>query len=497
MKTNLALDALPPRTRSWNLAMAASPGALDVVIGAGEISGVVPKTLRGGRMLSNGPGWTRIGERTAHPFDGHGYLRSFEFLDDGSLRLRAEFIATPSYLEEVDAGQLVRRGFATNISPHFWKNLGFGKPRNVANTTVVRWGNRLLAGWEAGNPFAVDPQTLQTRGEESFGGLIEGQATLAHMHLDSANQRLVLCSIKNGRQTQFTFREIDTDDKLVRTSTASVDGMVFAHDYALTPNWFVIGGNPLRVNKGEMAKMLLGRSTLLQSVSPDLDKPGVLHLIPRGGTGEVRTVTLPDGCFVVHFGNAFERDGDVVVDVCAFHTFNLGEEFGYGGPDAAFDPTRPEERGAQRLYRITLKAGETEATWEPLSEHGIDFPRFHPDHEGQQTPAVYGATRQDTRYSDPFDSVIRVDLAGDGRAESLWTAPDNVFVGEPIFVPDSGSDTEGHVLVVLSDGLAGTSTLAIFDALALEDGPIASVPMPLLPIAFHGDWDAGFEPATR
>ena len=139
--------------------------------------------------------------------------------------------------------------------------------------------------------------------------------------------------------------------------------------------------------------------------------------------------------------------------------------------------------------RIRIPAGSDTATWTPLSAHGVDFPRFHPDHEGHETPALFGATRRNTQYSDPFDSLIRVDLLDRERPSMLWTAPADVFVGEPVFVPDAERPNAGHILAILSDGIANRTTLAIFDALALDAGPIAAIAMPLLPIAFHGDWD--------
>lgn len=77
---------------------------------------------------------------------------------------------------------------------------------------------------------------------------------------------------------------------------------------------------------------------------------------------------------------------------------------------------------------------------------------------------------------------------------ALWTAPANVFVGEPIFVPDPARSEAGHVLALLSEPLAERTTLAVFDALALAAGPVAYVPLPLLPVAFHGAWDP---PRTR
>lgn len=485
------MTASPPdlRTASWNAAMSAAPGALDLQVDADAIDGAIPQALRGGRVLSNGPGWTRIGDRTAHPFDGHGYVRRFSFEADGSCAVKARMVETPSYRVEQEAGALVHRGLGTNPSASFWKNLKMGPPRNVANTTILPWGDRLLAGWEAGAPYALDPETLQTRGEEHFGGVVQGQATLAHMRKDHRQGRLTLCNVAMGRNTGLTFREIDGDDRVVATSAGEIPGMLFIHDYAFTPSWFLVGGNPLRLRPGELLKSVAGVGTFLRAVAPDNRRPGVIHLVPRGREGGVRTVELPGPAFVVHFGNAYEEeDGTVIVDACAFDSFEFGEEFGYQGPDRPFDPTLPEARGPQGLYRITVPPGATRATWERLTEHGVDFPRFHPEHEGQPTPLLFGATRRDVRFSDPFDSIIGLDLRDPSQPAQLWTAPEHVFVGEPLFAPHPEHDDRGHVLAILSDGIQAKTTLAIFDARALAEGPLARIPLPLLPIAFHGDW---------
>lgn len=36
--------------------------------------------------------------------------------------------------------------------------------KNVANTSVVWWGGRLLCLWEGGEPYEIDPQSLDTIG---------------------------------------------------------------------------------------------------------------------------------------------------------------------------------------------------------------------------------------------------------------------------------------------------------------------------------------------
>lgn len=485
-----ATHSLPDRARAWNVAMTAAPGDLDLRIPAGDVVGTIPAGLRGGRLLSNGPGWTHIGERLAHPFDGHGYVRSYAFDEDGGVSLRARFIRTRVFEDEQRAQRIVHRGFATNPSDRFWQNVGYGAPRNVANTTIVRWGDRLLAGWEGGPPHALDPVTLETRGPDSFGGLIEGQATLAHMHRDAARDRLILCSVAAGRHTGITFREVDADDQLVQTRQAQLPGMTFAHDFAFSDRWYVLGGNPLALKPWRFARSMVGAGTLLESVRVDTSKPGELVLLPRDAEGPVRRVRLPKPTFVVHFANAFERsDGALVVDACVFHDFDFGEEFGYSGPHRPLDPSLPEARGTQRLYRITIPDGAEEATWEALVPHGVDFPRIDADHEGRETRTLVGACRADTRFSDPFDSVIAIDLESAGRAHALWTAPRDVFVGEPVLAR-AGEGEPPHVIAILSDGLEDRTTLVVLRADALERGPVASVSLPLMPIAFHGDWEA-------
>jgi carotenoid cleavage dioxygenase-like enzyme len=377
---------------------------------------------------------------------------------------------------------------------HFWQNVLRGTgPRHVANTTVVRWNGKLLAGWEGGAPYAVDVDSLQTVGEETFGGALAGQATLAHMKHDVAKGRLVTCSIAMGRTTTLTFREFDSAGQLLHTRVAPMPSTLFAHDFVITPNWYLLASNPLRLKWGEMAKAFVGASTLMNAIASDTEAGGAVYMIPRNTQEPVRTVTLPGRAFVVHYGNAFERDGSVYLDACLFHDFEFGGEFGFRGPLAPLDPALPDTRAPQRLFRISIRDGSATGTWQQLAPHGIDFPRVHPEHEARETPVLFGATRADTRYSDPFDSVVRVDLRDPSRPPQLWSPGTGAFIGEPIFVPSPERTDEGYVLVIASDGLSARTQLVVLDAAKLDAGPVAQVPLPLLPIAFHGTWD----PATR
>ena len=140
------------RAAAWNAVMTAEPGELELEIPASVIEGAIPRDLAGGRHLQNGPGWTKIGGRLAHPFDGHGLVRSLTFTSEGGARFRSRFVRTPAYLAERNAGRLLHKGLGTNISANPLANFRAPGPRNVSNTTIQPWAGRLISGWEGGRP---------------------------------------------------------------------------------------------------------------------------------------------------------------------------------------------------------------------------------------------------------------------------------------------------------------------------------------------------------
>ena len=483
------MSTINERTHAWNNALSVNAGTLNVLISPDEIIGSIPHIFNNTRLLSNGPGWNKYESGVIHPFDGHGYLRSIKFVD-GSVSCRAEFIETDAYKQESKSNAFEIRGFATNPSTSFWRNIGFGTPRNVANTTIYRWNNQLLAGWEGGSPHAIDAFTLETIGIETFNGLIENKTTLAHMCQDPLNKRLIIANTTMGKSTSLTFHELDSNSQLMCSNTGELEGSAFVHDFTITKNWYVVGGNPLSIDYFKAGKAFLGSGTMLTSVKANTRKRGEIVLISRTMDGVQRRIQLPKPVFVVHFANAFERtDGTVVVDACIFHDFPFGEEFGYCGRDNPYDPTLPEIRGPQTLYRITIPPDATEGSWQKLTHFGVDFPRVLREYTGQDAPYMVGASRADPNFSDPFDSLFYLNLQTPDATPQLWTTNDTTFVGEPIPVHDPETDKH-YVVVMLTDGHNKQNTLNIFGLPDIARGPICQIPLPFMPLAFHGEWDS-------
>ena len=481
------------RAEAWNAVMTAEPGELALEIPASAIEGALPRELAGGRHLQNGPGWTKIAGRLAHPFDGHGFVRALEFTQDGGARFRSRFVRTPAYVAERAAGKLVHKGLGTSVGGPL-ANLRAPGPRNVSNTTIQPWAGRLISGWEGGRPYALDAESLETIGEETFGGALPDAAFLAHVRIDASANRLVGLNVYRGAASRFVFRELDASGRQVAEREVSIPGMHFEHDFVVTPRWYVLAGNPMKASLPKFAAAMLGFGTLISALRTDDAKPGELFLIPRGRPGPLRTIRLPQRCFVIHFANAHDLDDRTcAVELCGFESFEFGGEFGFQGASAALDPTLPDRRASiQRLYRATVRDDTDDAAWETLSDYGMDFPRVHPAREGRAAPAIYASTRADLRYSDPFDSIARVDAVDRARPTEVWSARAGQFVGEPVFAPRPGArDLEdGWVVALVYDGVERRTQLCVFEPRSLAQGPIAAVPLPLQPYGFHGFWES-------
>lgn len=106
---------------------------------------------------------------TVHPLDGHGYLRAFVFeKKKKEVIFMAKYVKTEAKMEEhdpvTDTWRFTHRGPFSVLKGG--KKLGNTKVmKNVANTSVLRWGGRLLCLWEGGDPYEIRPENLDTVGK--------------------------------------------------------------------------------------------------------------------------------------------------------------------------------------------------------------------------------------------------------------------------------------------------------------------------------------------
>lgn len=133
------------------------------------VDGEVPHDFPSGTYYLAGPGlFTDDHGSTVHPLDGHGYLRAFTF--DGASRVvkfMARYVRTQAQVEEHDpvtgTWRFTHRGPFSVLKGG--QKVGNTKVmKNVANTSVLKWGGRLLCFWEGGEPYEIESGTLDTVG---------------------------------------------------------------------------------------------------------------------------------------------------------------------------------------------------------------------------------------------------------------------------------------------------------------------------------------------
>ena len=338
--------------------------------------GAIPAALVG-TLYRNGPGrLERGGQWVHHPFDGDGMITALRF-EGGRALLRNRFVRTEGWQAEEQAGRFVYRGvFGTQKPGGPLANAFDLRLKNIANTHVVRLGDQLLALWEAAEPHALDPDTLETRGLSRLDGLLKpGEAFSAHPRFDPGHHgapRMVTFGVKTGPRSTIRLMEFAAADDPVQGVRAgqllaerrdTFQGFAFLHDFAITPGWAVFLQNAVAFNP---LPFVLGQKGAAQCLASKPGEAGAFWLIPRPGAGNPAgsdapaaslQVPAPEG-FVFHHLNAFESaDGrELVVDSIVY------ADFPSIGPDTDFRQvdfeTIPE--GQLMRCRIDLELARTQ-----------------------------------------------------------------------------------------------------------------------------------------
>ncbi|EPS59610.1 carotenoid cleavage dioxygenase 7, partial [Genlisea aurea] len=139
------------------------------------VDGELPRDFPSGTYYLAGPGlFADDHGSTVHPLDGHGYLRAFR-IDGarGTADFMARYIETEAQAEERNPAtgewRFTHRGPFSVLRGG--KVIGNTKVmKNVANTSVFRWGGRLFCLWEGGHPYEIDPRRLKTLGQIDIAG---------------------------------------------------------------------------------------------------------------------------------------------------------------------------------------------------------------------------------------------------------------------------------------------------------------------------------------
>ncbi len=441
------------------------------------LSGTLPAWLSGS-LLRTGPTKFEVGEqRMRHWFDGLAMLHRFT-IADGNVAYGNRYLHSRSYRAAEEQGRMVYGEFATDPCRSLFKRVqtlfspGKALPDN-ANVNITRLGERFISMTETPMPVEFDPQTLETVGVQPYE--VPGQLTTAHPHMDRSSQGMLNYAAKLGRTSSYRFFAVDPDSSEPRViASLPVSEPAYMHSFGLTERWLVLAEFPFVVNPLALA---LASRPYIENYRwrPEL---GTRFTLLDRRSGETVGGFRSDACFAFHHVNAYEHDGEVVVDMCAFADASVIEDL-YLDRLRAGKPAQSAE-----LTRFRLKLSDRSVQREKLSNTDIELPRVNYGRCNERPYRyVWGNSNGPGGW---LERIVKIDTH-DGATQS-WSE-DGCFPGEPVFVARPGAEHEddGALLSVVLDAVAETSFLLVLDAADLSELARASVPHHI-PFGFHGQF---------
>lgn len=514
-----------------------------------EIDGRVPDDLIG-VLYRNGPGKFGVGgDRVQHVLDADGLILKLTFpssqqppssnLEGGGkrqFRFQSAFVQTKAMQEEEGVQEFLYRGtFGTGprgyaqspkkgLNEDPWEvpllskmvgNAFQTNIKNSANTQIISFGGKLLALFEAGLPHLLDPQTLDTLGEDTMGGLlpsgklpvkmggipqeivpdfIGGAAHTAHPNICPDTGNLVgwhWSQLVDRKALQVTFTEWSAKDfSPVASKTFQIPNCELApHDMALTENCIMLKVNALKMNQLNFLSGLKGPAASLEM---DGRSNVFVHIFPRPTAKkqfEPYAVEIPP-CFSIHFSHAYEDEESGKL-VCMFSGWPPSDAKDFLGAWGGFAP----------LFSIIPPTLIWKLEIDPVEKKCVDLrvapgaanvcaehPLVHPNFNTKRAKYVYAVASNVIGDSTApcgyckirVEDIDERELAKGERNDSVdaWWFGTRYFAGEPLIVPKFGGDPnkeeEAYLLGMVQDSVRDRSAVAIFDLERdLREGPVA------------------------
>jgi all-trans-8'-apo-beta-carotenal 15,15'-oxygenase len=428
-----------------------------------RVEGDLPSSLQG-TLYRNGPGiYEQFGVRYDHPFEGEGVISAVR-IKEGAATGAARVVMNKGLEEERAAKKILYGGAAP-----WWrrmKNLLTQQDKLSPNTNVIAWQGKLLALNEGGKPVALDLD-LNTVGEANLDGALKS-AFSAHPHRVASQKTTYNIGLEYGPKTRLHFYALPDEGAAKNLGSLPLPFPTLVHDFAMTRDHFVLLVSPVKLR---MARMLLQIGGFGDFFGWDGSLNTEIIVAPIADPTRAIRFSVPP-FFQYHFANAFERDGKIFVDYVRYKDFTIFEKISVR--DLGTSPGGQYHRGVIDLAKRSW-------TSSPLSSIEGEFPRVHPEIEGEEHSVTW-LMRGDAR------AIMAVDTSSGKYVEHQLS--DGQYASEPVFVAAGNkSERDGYVLTICHDSASDCGFLAVYDAAKIERGPISRVWFDhYLTSTFHGNW---------
>lgn len=427
-----------------------------------EISGKVPDSLLGTYYcIGANPQFDPIGDYFW--FTGDGMVHAIDIGPD-SVSYCNRWVRTDKFIAEQALGEPIFDGMdrLINTDPKYQQ-----LSTNSANTNIIMHANQLQALNEGALPMLLDQCDLSTHGPMRYDGMVADTLT-AHPRFERSTGYLHTYSYLS-RDEKLRYYCIDSQGKVIAHRDINWPYACMMHDFIITENYCIFPCFPVTYNiermltTGEFFKWEPNRSTFFGIMSRQ-----DLH-------ADVIWIEF-DACQVMHFSNAFEHGNTIIIDAFKYPQSPL------------FYKAKDEQPMLTEIVRWSI-----DLTAKKIKEHLLDqcrgeFPRF--DERLNGLPYQYGYFVEDIGNRQYLNCLSKVDFTENMKQSYCFN---NDGITEPVFIAGNpaASEDEGYLMMMHYHEDTQLSSLDIFSAQSISDGPIASINLPCrVPYGFHGNWVA-------
>ncbi|GAM39443.1 hypothetical protein TCE0_034f10996 [Talaromyces pinophilus] len=420
-----------------------------------EIYGDLPKDINGSfyRVMPD----PQLPPRVENDpwFNGDGNVSAFR-IRHGTVSFQQKYVRTEKFVREREAKQAL----AGKYRNKYTDAVEFAV-RSTANTNIVHFNGQLLALKEDSPPYAMDPETLETKGLYDFDGQLPSLTFTAHPKFDPETREMICFGYEAKGEVTENYVLFPVIPQLCDIERLKAQG----------EHW---------------------------QWSPET--PFYLGVLPRNGakSSDIKWLTYKTS-FPGHTANAYENeDGHIVFDLGLSdkNVFFWWPDAQGNSPDPhtivtqltrfTIDPktddlklSEPEilHTGNSEFYRIDdrMMSKEYSHSYFDLMDPslGTDFARIAPVMGGGYPP---------------YNSLAHFDRKT-GKTDVYFPGITHL-VQEPVFIPRAGSSQEGdgYVMALVNNYSTMLSELHVLDANDFSKAKaIILLPLRLRP-GLHGNW---------
>ncbi|CAL4187981.1 unnamed protein product [Meganyctiphanes norvegica] len=473
---------------------------------SGTVEGHIPDWIKG-RLTKVGPGVHHFGNyKYLHLFDGQALLHQVTLLN-GTATYHSRFLESDTYKANKAANRITVTEFGTAAFPDpcgsmygMFSSIFEMKMSDNLNVNVLQVQDEMIVMSELDSVRAVDPITLETLGDKIIlkEHMVVHRAT-AHPHVEKNGTTYNLGTKISAVGPEYTVVKLPMGRIQEAKVVASVPARwkwdpAYFHSFAITDNYFVIIESPLVTS---VARIVLA---LLEDGVPNdfivwLDGENtVFRVIDRNTGKDISTKFVANAFFAFHHVNAYEKDGNLILDVCAtkngktvmealffdnikkspkdpsklihhteMHRYVLpikgvksaviGEELLKSCEDAKLRECNPFHHNnyvtAHDLtYSSAIKVSEDEVFVQPMqiNHKCFEMPRINYNYNGLPYRYAYGVSQE----GDSLDLTTLLKIDTYTGKDLHWSDPSYV-ISEPIFVanPSGKDEDDGAILSLL------------------------------------------------